>query len=280
VRFHWDRGDSEDEQASCWIRVSQLWAGADWGAMFLPRVGHEVIVEFEEGDPDRPIITGRVYDGGRMPPYSLPDEKTKSTIKSDSVDGSGFNEIRFEDKAGEEEIFIHAQKDMNTVVENNRSNQVGSGDSLSVGGSRTVSVGKDETTTIGQNRTETVQGNEQLTVTGARTQSITGAESLQVSSARSVSVGADNNVQVKGACYVTSVGKLALIGKGDVLVSGPNIRLQADATIVLEVGGSKITITPNDILVSATKVANEGQTVISKASAANIINGLPVMINS
>ena len=96
VRFHWDRSDSHGEDASCWIRVGQVWAGPDWGAMFIPRVGQEVMVEFEEGDPDRPIIVGRVYDGANMPPYSLPEEKTKSTIKSDSVGGSGFNEIRFE----------------------------------------------------------------------------------------------------------------------------------------------------------------------------------------
>ncbi|MBW2740154.1 MAG: type VI secretion system tip protein VgrG [Deltaproteobacteria bacterium] len=108
VQFHWDREGKKDENSSCWIRVSQVWAGAGWGAMHIPRIGQEVIVDFLEGDPDRPIITGRVYHGTNTPPYSLPDEKTKSTIKSDSsLGGGGSNEIRFEDKKGEEEIYLH-----------------------------------------------------------------------------------------------------------------------------------------------------------------------------
>ncbi|HUJ89550.1 MAG TPA: type VI secretion system tip protein TssI/VgrG, partial [Syntrophorhabdales bacterium] len=120
VQFHWDREGKKDENSSRWIRVSEPWAGAGWGGMYIPRIGHEVIVDFLEGDPDRPIITGRVYHGNNKPPYPLPDEKTKSTLKSDSSKGSGgFNEIRFEDKKGSEEIFVHGQKDYNTVIENN-----------------------------------------------------------------------------------------------------------------------------------------------------------------
>lgn len=120
VQFHWDREGKRDENSSCWIRVSQPWAGSGWGALSIPRVGHEVVVDFIEGDPDRPIITGSVYHGQNRPPYPLPDEKTKSTLKSDSSrGGGGFNEIRFEDKKGSEEIYVHAQKDHNTVVKNN-----------------------------------------------------------------------------------------------------------------------------------------------------------------
>ncbi|MBI5656716.1 MAG: type VI secretion system tip protein VgrG, partial [Geobacter sp.] len=107
VQFHWDREGKNDENSSCWIRVAQVWAGTGWGAMFIPRIGHEVIVDFLEGDPDKPIITGRVYHGTNNPPYKLPDEKTKSTIKTNSSPGGGgFNEIRFEDKKHEEQIFI------------------------------------------------------------------------------------------------------------------------------------------------------------------------------
>jgi type VI secretion system secreted protein VgrG len=120
VQFHWDREGKRDENSSCWIRVSHPWAGAGWGAISIPRIGHEVVVDFLEGDPDRPIITGRVYHGQNKPPYPLPDEKTKSTLKSDSsLGGGGFNEIRFEDKKGSEEIYIHGQKDWNTVINNN-----------------------------------------------------------------------------------------------------------------------------------------------------------------
>jgi len=111
-----------DENSSCWIRVSQLWAGKNWGGLFIPRIGQEVIVEFLEGDPDQPIITGRVYNADKMPPYPLPDNQTRSTVvKSNSTKGGGgFNEIRFEDKKGSEEYYVHAQKDMNVFVLNNR----------------------------------------------------------------------------------------------------------------------------------------------------------------
>ena len=120
LRFHWDRDSSGDENSSCWVRVAQIWAGKKWGGIHLPRIGQEVIVEFLEGDPDRPIVTGRVYNGDNMPPYNLPANKTQSGVKSRSSKDGGvadFNELRFEDKAGSEEVYLHAQKDMNTVVE-------------------------------------------------------------------------------------------------------------------------------------------------------------------
>jgi type VI secretion system secreted protein VgrG len=119
VQFHWDRQGKRDERSSCWIRVSQLWAGEAWGAMFIPRIGQEVIVDFIEGDPDRPIITGRVYNGSNLTPYELPKEKTKSTIKSNtSLGGNGYNELRYEDKKGSEQIFMHAQRNMDVHVKN------------------------------------------------------------------------------------------------------------------------------------------------------------------
>ncbi len=117
VQFHWDRDGKRDENSSCWIRVGQLWAGSGWGAVYIPRIGQEVIVDFLDGDPDRPIVIGAVYHGNNKVPYPLPDEKTKSAIKSETTTGgNGFNEIRFEDKKGEEELFLHAQKDMNVLV--------------------------------------------------------------------------------------------------------------------------------------------------------------------
>jgi len=120
VHFHWDRYSPLNDTSSCWIRVAQLWAGKNWGAMFIPRKDQEVIVEFLDGDPDRPIITGRVYNGTNMPPYALPADKTKSTIKTNSsTGGEGFNELRFEDKKDSEQIFIHAQKNLDIRVRNN-----------------------------------------------------------------------------------------------------------------------------------------------------------------
>jgi type VI secretion system secreted protein VgrG len=160
VQFHWDREGKYDENSSCWTRVSQNWAGKQWGAMFLPRIGQEVIVEFIEGDPDRPIITGRVYNAEQMPPYPLPGEQTKSTIKSNSSKGGGgSNELRFEDKKGGEEIYLHGQKDWNIVIENDKSQSVGHDESLSVGNNRTKTVGVDQSETIGSNKTIKVGSN-------------------------------------------------------------------------------------------------------------------------
>ncbi len=119
VQFHWDRLGKEDETSSCWVRVSQSWAGKGWGSMFIPRIGMEVVVSFLEGDPDRPLITGCVYNGDAMPPYALPAEQTKSTVKTNtSKGGGGFNEIRFEDKKDAQEIYVQAEKDYNRVVKN------------------------------------------------------------------------------------------------------------------------------------------------------------------
>jgi type VI secretion system secreted protein VgrG len=145
VRFHWDRnpGDDPDEQSSCWLRVSQLWANGRWGGIHIPRIGEEVIVDFIEGDPDRPIITGRVYNADNQVPYALPANKTQSGIKSQSVPSGGSNEFRFEDKQGSEEVWLHAQKDFNYKVEN------------------------DETATILGNETRNVSGTLSETVTGA-----------------------------------------------------------------------------------------------------------------
>ncbi len=143
VQFHWDREGKHNQDSSCWVRVGQVWAGQGWGAMHIPRIGQEVIVEFLGGDPDRPIITGRVYNADNMPPYALPDNKTQSGIKSRSTKGGGpsnFNEIRFEDKKGSEELHVQAEKDFTAKVKNNRSADVGANDSVTVGGDRTVTV--------------------------------------------------------------------------------------------------------------------------------------------
>lgn len=151
VRMHWDRGDAPAEDASCWIRVAQAWGGPGWGTMFLPRVGMEVVILFVDGDPDRPLCMGSVYNGQNRPPYALPDERTKSTIKTrSSPGGEGFNELRFEDAAGSEQVFIHAQRDLDEVARRNY----------------TRNVGKDETISVRGNRTVAIEGNHSVAVSG------------------------------------------------------------------------------------------------------------------
>ena len=141
VQFHWDRYGKSDENSSCWIRVSHPWAGKNWGMVAIPRIGQEVVVDFLEGDPDRPIITGRVYNAEQMPPYDLPANKTQTGIKTRSSkggSGANFNEIRFEDKKGSEQLYIHAEKNQDIVVENDETH--------SVGHDRKKTIDHDETT--------------------------------------------------------------------------------------------------------------------------------------
>ncbi|NQZ08751.1 MAG: type VI secretion system tip protein VgrG, partial [Algicola sp.] len=198
VQFHWDRLGRSDEKSSCWIRVSQLWAGGGYGGFFLPRIGQEVIVDFLEGNPDNPIIIGRVYHGINKTPYNLPAEKTKSTIKSNtSKGGNGFNEFRFEDKKGEEQVFIHAQKNQDIRVKNSHFESVGNEHHLSVGKNRFEFIKENDHKMVdgdtlikvkgnvnNLNEADLLQettGNESYKVGGDRMQEVTGAEHLKAS---------------------------------------------------------------------------------------------------
>lgn len=172
VQFYWDQQGNQDENSSCWIRVSQPWAGKGWGAMWIPRMGQEVIVSFEEGDPDRPIITGRVYNADQTVPYTLPDHQTVSTFQSRSSkggDSANFNEIRFEDKEGSEQLFINAERDMDQRVEVDSREFVGSNRSLKVGKNQVENIGADKHLTIVNNHTESIGKDMSLEVANDRT---------------------------------------------------------------------------------------------------------------
>jgi len=217
VQFHWDRQGGGDDASSCWIRVSQGWAGTGFGQVYLPRIGQEVIVQFIEGDPDRPLITGRVYNGDNALPYPLPDNKTVSTTKSNSSkDDDGFNELRFEDKVGSEEIYLHAQKDFNERV-------------LSC---HTTDVGYDQTNTVHNNQTEVVDVDQKMSVGGTRTVEVTGkfTETIDGGSEETINAGRTQTV---------NAGQTQTINEG----STQNINGGSTQTIV---GGSTQTITGND----------------------------------
>jgi type VI secretion system secreted protein VgrG len=176
VQFHWDQEGQRDENSSCWIRVNQAWAGKGWGHISIPRIGQEVIISFVNGDPDLPMVTGAVYNAQQTVPYTLPGEQTKSTLKSNSSKGgsssTNYNEIRFEDKKGEEEVYIQAEKDRNELVKNDMSTTVQHDQSVTVQHNRTKTVKNDETTTIGHDRTEKVTHNENITIDGTHAQTI------------------------------------------------------------------------------------------------------------
>lgn len=172
VQFPWDRLGKDDEHSSCWIRVSQNIAGATWGHMAIPRIGQEVIVSYFDGDPDQPVITGRVYNRLQLPPYELPHHKTRMTIKTKTHKGEGYNELRFEDEKDQEEIYVHAQRDQNihvnhdesTFVGHDRSEQVENDETITIGHDRTETVGNDEQVNIGQDRRHDIGRDDFLTV--------------------------------------------------------------------------------------------------------------------
>lgn len=255
VQFHWDREGERDENSSCWIRVSQLWAGAGWGAMWIPRIGHEVIVDFVEGDPDRPIITGRVYHGSNMPPYKLPADKTKSTIKSDSSKGGGgSNEFRFEDRKGGEEIFLHGQKDWNIVIENNKSQSVGVDESLSVGNNRTKTVGVDQSETIGKNKTIAV-GVDHTEMIGANKTMTVGANHTEAIGANmTLTVGSNQTETIAINCAETiGVAKELTIGAAYQVTVGAAMNETVGAAKAVEVGASKSVLVGRDMSVKVAK---------------------------
>lgn len=224
VQFHWDREGKYNEKSSCWMRVSQNWAGKRWGAIFTPRIGQEVIVDFLEGDPDQPIITGRVYNGNAMPPYELPAEKTKSTIKSDSSKGGGgFNELRFEDKKGDEQVFIHAEKDLDLRVKEDAREFIGS--------NRHLIVEADQK--------EAVKGDKHLHVEGDQTEKIDGSFTHHTAM----------DVQQKvGLRYALEAG-LEISQKTKL-----NFLIESETTITLKVGTNFINISPAGIFIVGTVV--------------------------
>ena len=181
VQFPWDRADKNNDHSSCWIRVTQGWAGATWGSMAIPRVGQELVISYLDGDPDQPIATGAAYRQTNLPPYELPKHKTRMTIKSRTHKGEGFNELRFEDELGKEEVFIHAQKDQNTVVKNNQSQ--------SIGADRSSQVGQDETITVGRTRMRVVKANDTLKVGGNKSDSVADEYTVEVGNALRLKCG-------------------------------------------------------------------------------------------
>lgn len=224
VHFHWDRESKMDDDSSCWLHVSHPWAGAAYGAVNLPRVGQEVLVDFLGGDPDRPVIVGRVYTNLQKVPYKLPDHKTQSGWKSHSTGGGGgYNEIMFEDAKGRELVRMQAEKDLRKLVKNcesvtignNRSKQVGNNDNLSVGNNRTRLVGNNETVTIGANQTLTVGADQTITLPdGNQTESITGNRTFTLKGDLSETItGNSTHVQV-GDQTDTLVGSVTALQTG------------------------------------------------------------------
>ena len=253
VQFHWDRRDAYDDSASCWVRVSQAWAGNGWGAMFLPRVGHEVLIDFIEGDPDRPMVTGRIYHGNNATPYPLPEQKTKSTIRSESSpDGGGFNELRFEDLKGSEEVFIHAQRDLNEVVLNNNSRSVTVDQSFSVGGNQSFTITKNRSVTV-------TEGDESLTVAqGKSTTTVQKDRSVTVqagNSSHSVQAGTHSVTAKQAISHTSQAAGVSVTAKTAIALTAETANMSVTAKTSLSLSAQTSTLSA---------VAQQGVTVTSE----------------
>jgi type VI secretion system secreted protein VgrG len=275
VQFHWDRVGAFDDKSSCWVRVAQGWAGKGWGQIFIPRIGQEVVVAFEEGDPDRPLITGSVYNAEQVVPYTMPDDQTKSGLMTRSTlegETTNFNELRFEDKKGEEQIYIHAEKDFERVVENN--------DTLKVGfegkdkGDQTIDILNDRTVTLEEgndllqlkkgNRDVILdEGNDTITLKKGNRDVILdkGDHTLKVAlGKRTVDVFGDDSLTIE-------------TGNHTVSVSAGKSSTEALQSIELKVGGSSLTIDMGGITLKGPMIKLEGDGMIDLKAPATFVKG-------
>ena len=250
VRFPWDRHSENDEHSSAWLRVSQGWAGGQYGFIALPRIGHEVIVSFLDGDPDQPIITGRTWHAANTPPYALPEHKTRTTLKTQTHKGEGNNELRFEDEADQEQIYVHAQKDLDLLTENNR----------------TEVIKNDSHRTVAKDEFSHIKGNDHSTVDGEKRESIGGDLSL-------IANGSQHSKQ----------GKNQLIEAGSEIhhKAGMKIVIEVGAEVTLKAGGSFVKVDPSGVTVSGPMVKlNSGGGPGSGAGASAQVPEMPDLIDA
>ena len=264
VQFHWDQKGKKDEKSSCWVRVAQGWAGKKWGSFFLPRIGQEVIVSFLEGDPDRPIVTGAVYNAEQTVPYALPAEQTKSTIKSNSSkEGGGFNELRFEDKKGAEEVFLQAQKDYTLKV-------IGSEMHTIDGPTRIIRVNKGtEVHAVKGTRNVTVNGNEEHANTANFNHTIErGKYTLKVDGDITITSGGNITIKADGSVKIEA-------GKDFSIKAGTTLTSEAGTSLTNKAGTSLTNKSGTDLTNEAgTGLTNKaGTTLDSKAGAAQTVDG-------
>ncbi|MGY3942932.1 type VI secretion system Vgr family protein [Aeromonas tecta] len=227
LQFPWDRYGSSNDQSSCWVRVSQGWAGGQYGMMTIPRIGHEVIVSFLEGDPDQPIITGRTYHATNRPPYELPANKTRTVLRTETHQGEGFNELRFEDQAGKEEIYIHGQKDLNLLIENDAAWHIKHDEHRDIDNERVTRIKANDHLTVNGEKRDHIKGDLSLTVDASMHQKLgqswltQAGQEVHVKAGAKVVLEAGSEITVKvGGCFVKVDG-------GGVTLVGPTIKMNS-----------------------------------------------------
>ena len=282
VQVHWDREGKNNEKSSCWIRVATPWAGKQWGQVCIPRIGQEVIVAFQEGDPDQPIIVGSVYNYEQMPPFALPAQKTQSGIKSHTHKGGGFNELVFDDTAGKEQIRLHGQYNMNSVIENNETHKVGVDRTRDVGNNETITVGVNKSVKVGTNHDETIGVNQTVKVGANQATSVAASQSNSVGSTKTENVGMMSN-EIVGMMKTTNVGVAYSIVAGAAMNTavgfisaeevGMTKKIIVGSKLEITVGASKL------VMEASGKVTIEGTEFLFSASGNVKINGAVIDLN-
>ena len=274
VQFIWDRERKADTVDNTWVRVAQHWAGSGWGTYFWPRKNDEVVVNFLNGDPDSPIITGSVYNGANVPKYALPEMSTRSGILTRSSKGgaaANANELRFEDKTGSEEIYFNAEKDMNVNVENDHSRNVGGNEMIDVKGTRWMLVEKSQTTHVKENITTVIDMDSNYTVTGNHIAKYAGTTDINQVGNLTEKVGGDFSIQCEGA-HNEKVGSAYVLdaGKEVHMKGGMTVTVEAGMELTLKGAGGFITIGPSGVTIQGTMV------LINSGGAAG--SGTPVAV--
>lgn len=286
VQFHWDRYSPANENTPCWVRVAQSWAGKNWGSIFLPRIGQEVLVEFLDGNPDRPIVTGAVYNGESKPPYALPDNATMSTIKSNSSKGGGgFNEIRFEDKKGSEQVFMHAEKDQDVRVKHDAKEWIGNDRHLHVKAKQLETVDADKHThvkgdqlqkvdgnigkTIGKDEISKISGNKHIAVTGDYVLKADGNLHAQVTGNHHEKTTGDIRLTASGKADISATGGAAVVSDGgNIHIKGMVVVVEGATQLSLKAGPSFVDIGPSGVSISGPMVnINSGGAAASGSGA-------------
>lgn len=272
VQFHWDRVGTGDENSSCWVRVAQAWAGNGWGGQFIPRPGQEVVVSFLDGDPDRPLITGCVYNGASAPPYAIPASQTQSGIRTaSSPGGEGFNELRFDDKKDAEELYLHAQKDMKTEVLHDAVRTVGNDDSRTVKNNQTLMIeegNRQVTVTKGNLATTVSEGTDTLSVKGTRSVTVEGAETHANQADFTHTVDGAYVLTVKGDLTIDVQGAIKLKGAAAIAIEAGTTMSQKAGTSLASEAGTALTAKAGTGL-----SLDAGTQLVSKAGAAQTVDG-------
>nr|WP_255216686.1 type VI secretion system tip protein TssI/VgrG [Pseudenhygromyxa sp. WMMC2535] len=234
VQLYWEETPTYGANSSCWMRVSQSWAGLGWGTQFIPRINMEVVVEFLEGNPDRPLVTGCVYNGEFPPPFALPENKTQTGWRTNSSPGGdGFNEIRFEDQKNEEEIYIHGQKDWVVEIENDHRETIGHDEFYEIGNDQSGKIGNDQTIEIGNDRSESIGNNVTETVGAVRT--VSSGDNMNFTSDAETYIEAANKITIK-----CGASEMTMDSGGNIVLKGANLTIKGSGAVV--VTGAKVSV--------------------------------------